>query len=96
MMPIKHRGGRWGTITQHPQADFSITDSESYKPSLLAGTSKGLWLLDAQPCLELEGLPLTRSRPVTMAYGRSSITTPSGIAISTGNGIKSLRLRTCG
>ena len=63
MMHIKHQGVRQGTITQHPQAAFSITDLESYKPSLLAGTSKGLWLLDAQPRLELEGFAINAIAP---------------------------------
>jgi hypothetical protein len=38
---------------QRPQVKDSV--SEVYKSSLMVGTSRGLWVLDAQPQLELEG-----------------------------------------
>jgi hypothetical protein len=47
---------RQGITVQHPQVNVSPMDSPPH--ALIAGTSQGVWILDAQPRLELENHPI--------------------------------------
>lgn len=43
--------------------DFANSESEIHKPSVLAGTSKGLWVIDSDQRIELSGSDITAIAP---------------------------------
>ena len=55
MINVRQQRVKQGTTIQHPQVDASDTGSQIYQPLLMAGTSNGLWVLDSQSQIELEG-----------------------------------------